>query len=146
MAKMVLSNPENVGRFALKLRWAKDNPPDPPPPDHAWETLEAFTLNLDNSGDANRKRILEAAGVAGTEGPDGKTVPLEGNEVAIIFEEDPLGQFVSGWTTVAIVPSRSDLATAWKIPGNLYASFAADTISSEQLRALGIIIFQRCFV
>ena len=135
----------DVGRLILRLRWAKDNPPSPPPSAEARSELEAFTADLSEGGDANRKTILEAAGVQGkiASAADCEIVPVQGNEIALMFDDEAVSQVVFAWKTIVVVPTRADLECLWKI-GNLYNELDGNNIKDDQLNALGQTIFKRC--
>ncbi|CCV13302.1 hypothetical protein [Mesorhizobium sp. STM 4661] len=137
--------PEDMGSLIVRLRWAKDNPTSPAPSAQAVSDLAAFTSNWTEQGDANRKQILEAAGVTGkiNSSEDCGLIPIEGDEVAVTFDDEADSQVIPAGRTVVVVPTRRDLECLWDLT-NLYEDFVAESLDSNDLVALGQQIFKRC--
>lgn len=145
MAAIVVdAYPQKLGSLILDLRWAKDNPPSPQPTEEARAALEAFTQDPTETGDANRKAILKAAGVLGKIASDGdcSVVDIKGDEVGLLFDDEAGSQVVAGWKTVVVVPTRRDIECIWGI--NLFEAIYNKTVDPDRLSSLGAIIFKRC--
>jgi hypothetical protein len=143
---LVGNDPASMGKLIFRVRWAKDDPESSTPSVEAKEAFEAFTTNLGPEGDSKRRELLEAAGVTQKmTGEKCEPLPIQGDECAIVFEDEDAPQQIPAGKTILVVPSVVDLGCVWGVGGNLYQSFDNDEITADLLAGLGMRILQRCY-
>jgi hypothetical protein len=140
--------PAKLGKLALRLRLAHDAAngvnTQPVPTRAATDYVNFVT----GSTTALRLASLNYAGIREkvvntADGSDNEVVPITGDEVAMVFDDNPSAQSVATATTVMVIPTAADLEYLWSVDG-IYKKADRKQISNEDYEELGRYLLKKC--